>query len=57
MAALREGVVDATVFAYPELLIATKEGFPTIADLRPYADLTDTSVVETALDWKNSGRY
>jgi NitT/TauT family transport system substrate-binding protein len=47
MAALREGVVDATVFAYPELLIATKEGFPTIADLRPYADLTDTSVVVT----------
>jgi ABC-type nitrate/sulfonate/bicarbonate transport system substrate-binding protein len=47
MAALREGVVDATVFAYPELIIATKEGFPTIADLRPYADLTDTSVVVT----------
>ena len=47
MAALREGVVDATVFAYPELLIATKEGFPTLADLRPYADLTDTSVVVT----------
>ena len=47
MAALREGVVDATVFAYPELLIASKEGFPTIADLRPYADLTDTSVVVT----------
>jgi len=47
MAALREGVVDATVFAYPELLIAAKEGFPTIADLRPYADLTDTSVVVT----------
>jgi NitT/TauT family transport system substrate-binding protein len=47
MAALREGVVDATVFAYPELLVATKEGFPTIADLRPYADLTDTSVVVT----------
>jgi NitT/TauT family transport system substrate-binding protein len=45
MAALREGVVDATVFAYPELIVATKEGFPTIADLRPYADLTDTSVV------------
>ena len=47
MAALREGVVDATVFAYPELIIATNEGFPTIADLRPYADLTDTSVVIT----------
>ncbi len=47
MAALREGVVDATVFAYPELLIASKEGFPVIADLRPYADLTDTSVVVT----------
>jgi len=47
MAALREGVVDATVFAYPELLIATKEGFPVLADLRPYADLTDTSVVVT----------
>ncbi|HSK31070.1 MAG TPA: ABC transporter substrate-binding protein [Candidatus Limnocylindria bacterium] len=47
MAALREGVVDATVFAYPELLVATKEGFPTIADLRHYADLTDTSVVVT----------
>src|SRR5262245_60239483 len=47
MAALREGVVDATVFAYPELLVATKEGFPTIADLRPFADLTDTSVVVT----------
>lgn len=47
MAALREGVVDATVFAYPELLVATKEGFPTLADLRPFADLTDTSVVVT----------
>lgn len=47
MAALREGVVDATVFAYPELIVATKEGFPVIADLRPYADLTDTSVVVT----------
>lgn len=47
MAALREGVVDATVFAYPELLVATKEGFPVLADLRPYADLTDTSVVVT----------
>ena len=47
MAALREGVVDATVFAYPELLVATKEGFPTLADLRPFAELTDTSVVVT----------
>ena len=47
MAALREGVVDATVFAYPELLMAAKEGFPTLADLRPFADLTDTSVVVT----------
>lgn len=47
MAALREGVVDATVFAYPELIVAAKEGFPVLADLRPYADLTDTSVVVT----------
>jgi ABC-type nitrate/sulfonate/bicarbonate transport system substrate-binding protein len=47
MSALREGVVDATLFAYPELLVATKEGFPVLADLRPYADLTDTSVVVT----------
>jgi ABC-type nitrate/sulfonate/bicarbonate transport system substrate-binding protein len=47
MAALREGVIDATVFAYPELIMAAKEGFPIIADLRPYADLTDTSVVVT----------
>jgi ABC-type nitrate/sulfonate/bicarbonate transport system substrate-binding protein len=27
--------------------MATKEGFPTLADLRPFADLTDTSVVVT----------
>jgi NitT/TauT family transport system substrate-binding protein len=45
MSALREGVVDATLFSYPELLIATKEGFTVLADLRQFADLSDTSVV------------
>ena len=29
----------------PELLIATKEGFTVLADLRQFADLSDTSVV------------
>ncbi len=47
MSALREGVVDATLFAYPELLIAAKEGFPVLADLRQFAELSDTSVVVT----------
>lgn len=45
MSALREGVVDATLFSYPELLIATKEGFTVFANLRQFADLSDTSVV------------
>ncbi|HEY7323105.1 MAG TPA: ABC transporter substrate-binding protein, partial [Candidatus Binatia bacterium] len=45
IAALREGVVDATVLSYPELLMATQMGYPVLADLRQFAQMTDTSVV------------
>jgi NitT/TauT family transport system substrate-binding protein len=45
IAALREGVVDATVLSYPEILMATQMGYPVLADLRQFAQMTDTSVV------------
>jgi NitT/TauT family transport system substrate-binding protein len=45
IAALREGVVDATLLSYPEILAATEMGFPVLADLRQFAQMTDTSVV------------
>jgi ABC-type nitrate/sulfonate/bicarbonate transport system substrate-binding protein len=45
IAALREGVVDATVLSYPEIIMATQMGFPVLADLRQFAQMTDTSVV------------
>ena len=45
IAALREGVVDATVLSYPELLMATQMGYSVLADLREFAQMTDTSVV------------
>lgn len=45
IAALREGVVDATVLSYPEILTTTQMGYPVIADLRQFAQMTDTSVV------------
>lgn len=45
IAALREGVVDATVLSYPEILTTTQMGYPVIANLRQFAQMTDTSVV------------
>ena len=45
IAALREGVVDATVLSYPEIMMTTQMGFPVLADLRQFAQMTDTSVV------------
>ncbi len=45
IAALREGIVDATVLSYPEIMITTRMGFPVLADLRQFAEMTDTSVV------------
>jgi ABC-type nitrate/sulfonate/bicarbonate transport system substrate-binding protein len=43
--ALREGVVDATVLSYPEIMMTTQMGYPVLADLRQFAEMTDTSVV------------
>jgi ABC-type nitrate/sulfonate/bicarbonate transport system substrate-binding protein len=45
IAALREGAVDATVLSYPEILMVTQMGYPVLADLRQFAQMTDTSVV------------
>jgi NitT/TauT family transport system substrate-binding protein len=45
IAALREGAVDGTVLSYPEILMATQMGYPVLADLRQFAQMTDTSVV------------
>jgi len=45
IAALREGVVDATLLSYPEIIVATQMGYPVLADLRQFAEMTDISVV------------
>jgi len=45
IAALQGGIVDATVLSYPEIIMTTQMGFPVLADLRQFAEMTDLGVV------------